>query len=170
MVRSKDFFFKDGGYHICVQGHNVFHVALAQETDVSNFAFQVEMTILKGAGGGMILRAGQRDPYGVKKYDSHGYRFAFGSYGFDCWYGGTILLPTSKAVIAELNHSYLLTTIARGNNLSFYVDKKYLTTITDSRASSGAIGLMAVNFTDHDQAHVMYRHAQIWNLANDNQW
>lgn len=166
---SQAIFFEKGAYHICVQGHNCYHTGWAQETDLSNFVFQVKMTILEGCGGGMTLRGRENESGGAEKYDPMGYRFSFSRYGINCVYGETTLLSQSR-LVAELNRSYLLTTIARGNSLSFYIDKQYIATVTDSRASSGRIGLMSWNAAEQDQAHVIYRNAQIWDLTNNNQW
>jgi TIR domain len=155
--RSRYFFFEPGAYHLSLQGHNCYRVDLAQETDFSNFAFQVEMTILKGSGGGLIFRAGQAEP--------NGYRFFVGREYFDCVYGNTTL-ARSVTFKAELNRIYLLTAIARSNSILLYVNKKCIATIVDRSASSGSVGLMVVNFTEHTQALVMYHNAQVWNLTD----
>ncbi|MBO0790545.1 MAG: toll/interleukin-1 receptor domain-containing protein [Ktedonobacteraceae bacterium] len=153
--------FEQGAYHLYIREQNVYRCGWAQEIDLGNVAFQAEMTILEGDGGGMVFRAGQNEP--------SGYRFSVSRYGSHCIYGKTVLTQLS-APKADLNHIYLLTVIARNSSLLLYVNKKCIASIVDDSATSGRIGFMAVNHATQDQAHVIFRNAQVWNLANNDPW
>src|SRR5581483_7587352 len=76
--------FTAGAYHVIMQQQGHFVGCFAETTNFSNFAFQVEMTILKGEGGGLLFRAGGTNTFG--------YRFFFGRGNYDLNYGNTSLL------------------------------------------------------------------------------
>lgn len=156
-AEGTDCVFSGGTYHVKSEQQNTFTVCSAQPT-FSNFAFQVQMTILNGDFGGLIFRTSQQDPFG--------YRFAFRSqlvpsYSGDLVYGNQ-LLATFTTAKANLNQTYLLTAIARGNTLSLYIDKKLVMSVSDSNASVGGIGLMAGKFDN--TADVAFSNAQVWQL------
>jgi hypothetical protein len=159
-------FFEAEAYHFSIREHNRFYVHIAQETDLSNFAFQVEMTLLEGSGGGIVFRAGWEEPYDSTHF---GYRFTLTQDFFNCVYGNAILTQ-SDTFKTHLNRPYLVTVIARGSGILLYINKKCVATITDSCATSGRIGLTVVNFTEWDRAHVTFRNAKIWNLTSTHPW
>ena len=143
--------FTGGAYHVSINQKNTFLVCYAQPT-FSNFAFQEQMTILKGDYGGIVFR--------TNKDNAFGYRFAFGLGICNFHYGDKQL--AESAIRANLNQAYLLTAIARGSSISLYVDKQWVATVEDNSASSGGIGLMAGDFAN--TADVAFRHVQVWNL------
>src|SRR6266487_317278 len=144
--------FTGGAYHVKIGQKDTFLVCSARPT-LANFAYQVQMTILKGDGGGITFRTGGANPFG--------YRFFLSLDYFDLNYGDKNL-ASSAAIKANLNQTYLLTAIVRGGTISLYVDKQWVTTVEDNAASSGGIGLMAVDF--NNEADVAFRNAQVWNL------
>jgi serine/threonine protein kinase len=144
--------FSGGAYHVTIEQQNTFLVCYAHPP-FSNFAFQVQMTLLKGDGGGIVFRTGGENAFG--------YRFFLGTGYFDLNYGNKNL-ASSASIKANLYQTYLLTAIARGGTISLYLDKRWVITVEDSTASSGGIGLMAVDFSN--AADVVFRNAQVWNL------
>lgn len=143
--------FIGGAYHAGINQKNTFLVCYAQPT-FSNFAFQAQMTILKGDYGGIVFR--------TNKDNAFGYRFAFGLGICNFDYGDKELVKS--AIRANLNQAYLLTAIARGSSISLYIDKQWVATVEDNSASSGGIGFMAGDFAN--AADVAFRHVQVWNL------
>jgi TIR domain len=145
-------FFEGGAYHVKCLADNSYTANLSPTIDLSDFAFQVEMTILSGQeGGGPVFRAGgPPHPYG--------YRFFLGRYGFNLIYGSNNIAQ-SAPIKAKLNQTYLLTVVAIRDNLFVYRDKQCLASVKDSTARSGTIGLLAF------YAHVMFRNAQAWDLT-----
>ena len=49
--------FTGGSYHSIIPLDGTFHSCLASSLDFSNFAFEVQMTILSGNTGGIVFRA-----------------------------------------------------------------------------------------------------------------
>jgi hypothetical protein len=68
----------------------------------------------------------------------------------------------SPAIKTGLNQPNLLTVIARGSNISLYVNRRYIASVTDNNRSSGLIGVFAQN--DGNLTDVAFSHAQVWNL------
>lgn len=145
--------FTGGVYHVGINQKNTFLVCYSQPT-FSNFAFQAQMTILKGDYGGIAFRTNKQDPFG--------YRFAVGVGGWCNLVYGNKELAKCAAIKVSLNQPYLLTAIARGSSISLYIDKQWVTTVEDSSASSGNVGLTAGDFSN--EADVAFRNVQVWNL------
>jgi transcriptional regulator with XRE-family HTH domain len=141
-------------YHVNTLRQGVFTPCFAEATNFRNFVFQVQMTLLKGDGGGLLSRAGETDPYGC--------RFFLGRNAFDVRDGSKQL--TEGRTPTLLNQPYLLTVVAQGGTLTFYRDRQWIATVTNNTAcpNAGTIGLMAVDFTN--QAEVVYRDAEVWTL------
>ncbi len=149
---SGSFFFEGGAYHVRSLANDRYIANLSRTINLSDFAFQVEMTILSGEeGGGPVFRAGgQPHPYG--------YRFFLGRHCFNLNYSANNLAYLA-AIKAKLNQTYLLTVVAVRDNIFTYLDKQCVASVKDGTARSGTIGLMAF------YAHVMFRNAQAWDLA-----
>ncbi len=143
---------KDTGHlGYCTSGRGIF----------SNFAFQVEMQILSGAGGGVTFRgdtlAGDLyyfhvypdGTYFIHAEQNHQWSTALG--------GGTA--STFSSGFGEKN---TLTVIAQGSQIDFYMNQRFLTKIQDSTFASGYLGVESSDSTA--PAEVVYTNAQIWRL------
>jgi eukaryotic-like serine/threonine-protein kinase len=58
--------------------------------------------------------------------------------------------------------AYLLTVVAKGNDIYLYRDKRCVAQIQDDTAASGKIGLMAISYRRY--THVQFRNVQVWDL------
>ena len=154
--------FTNGAYHLSMSGNTFITQCFSKAGSLSDFAFQVRMTITQGSLGGLVFR--------VDDTQSNYYFFFVRSDGF---YG--LLLHTStnqvkllnygpsSAINAGLNQQNLLTVIARGSSIYLYVNKQYIATANDPTFRSGGIGLFAsreVNPT----GDVAFSNAQVWKL------
>jgi hypothetical protein len=132
----------------------------AQASNFSNFAFQVQMTILKGDGGGLVFRA-----------DAANAKF----YLFRITHDGlltllvtsdsktnTPLVDDTSAAIKKGAQTNLVTVIARDSNIYLYVNKQYVDSVSDSTYSAGKIGLFA---DDTDAAtDIAFNNVNVWQL------
>jgi hypothetical protein len=155
--------FTGGSYHTLEPSSNTFYACFAGKTRFSNLTFQVQMTILKGDAGGILFRA-----------DSSKFKFYYfrisqdGSYqlylSVDTTGNNDKILasgPTS-AIKTGLNQPNLLTVVANGQKLYLYVNKQFITSISDSNYTSGEIGVIADN--DTHPTETAFSNAQVWNL------
>jgi serine/threonine protein kinase len=147
--------FSKGAYHITDPTTGTFMACMAQKTDFSNFAFEVEMTIIKGDGGGLIFRDN----------DDKAYRFRIspdGSYDLAGLESGKPLDGTSVAIHTGENQMNRLTVIAQGTTIYLYANKQFIGKINDGNSSKGRIGFFALNFGN--PAEVMFSNAKLWQL------
>src|SRR6266480_1617537 len=119
LVQNEICTFTGGAYH--VRSMN-YEDCLSQGSNFRNFAFQVQMTILKGDAGGIIFRTS--------------YLFYFSTVG-----GYTVSFPLvsgkTQSFKSGLNQSNLITVVAHGSNFYLYVNKQYVTQFRDSIYSAG---------------------------------
>jgi serine/threonine protein kinase len=147
--------FSNGAYHATSKQAGTFAVCTAQATNFANFTYQVQMTILSGTtndGGGLIFRSS----------NGSAYRLHVGINGtFDLVdQVKTLVSGSNPAIKTGLNQTNLLKVVARGPNITLYVNKQPIANVQDSLSSSGAIGVMAVDFTD--PTDVAFTNAQVW--------
>jgi len=135
---------------------------LAPAVSVSNFAFQAQMTIIKGNAGGLIFRLN----FAASSLNSYLFLIDhLGGYRLVALQNNNTVMQlangVSSAVNVGLNQSNLLTVIARGHNFFLYVNKQYISSAGDNTFSSGVVGVFAsgANATD-----VVFSNVQVWKL------
>jgi serine/threonine protein kinase len=147
--------FSNGAYHATITQTGSFAICTAQATNFANFTYQVQMTILSGStadGGGLIFRSN----------NSSAYRFHVGINGtFDLVDQiKTLAAGSSPAIKQGTGQTNVLTVVARGSSITLYVNKQPIAHVNDSLSSSGAIGMLAVDFTN--PTDVAFSNAQVW--------
>ncbi|MGH2479419.1 MAG: hypothetical protein ACRDHW_07175, partial [Ktedonobacteraceae bacterium] len=119
----------------------------------------VDMKILSGDGGGLILRgnttAGNLYYFHVLPDGSYHIYVEKNHQLTTLLGGGTISSFTT-------NQRNTLTTIAQGNQLYFYANEKLLTMLKDSTYTNGYMGVLSACSTA--AADVVYTNAKIWRL------
>lgn len=154
-------FFAGGSYHSSMPQKGFYLTCMAESSNVHNFAFQVQMTTLKGDGGGLVFRSSNSN--------FHAYRFRVGHDGLyalvatlDGQHSSVLKSGASSAINTNPNAPNLLTVIARGSNMYLYINKQYITNVSDGTYSSGQIGMFAEDATNPTE--VAFSHAEVWNL------
>ncbi|HCP75134.1 MAG TPA: hypothetical protein DIU08_10885, partial [Ktedonobacter sp.] len=153
--------FTGGAYHASIDQKGFYFACAAQNTNFSNFAYQVQMTITKGDAGGVFFRGnrsaskfyllsfardGTYDLF-VSKDQNHSTDLSFGN---------------SSAIKQSLGQANLITVILRGNTIYFYVNKQYAGSVNDSTYKSGQIGVFVDAHTT--ATDVAFTNAQVWKL------
>jgi hypothetical protein len=146
--------FTTAGYQVNMPLHNYFASCMAQSLSYKNFAVQVAMKITSGAtndGGGVIFRDNGKGSY----------RFRVNLDGtWDC--APLNISGSSPAIKKGLNQTNILTIVAQGSDLYFFINQKYITHITDSSFGAGRLGLMAVNW--NGATNVSFNNIKVWQL------
>lgn len=155
--------FTNSAYATTVQAKGFFLPCLAKGIKISNFVYQVDMNILQGDAGGLIVRADQKN--------TRSYIFVVGqdsSYSL-YYYAGNAQKAAqpltdgySDLIKTGYNHKNTLGVLASGTSLDFYINQKYVASIADATMTSGHIGVLANNYKNTTE--VIYSHAQIWKL------
>jgi hypothetical protein len=152
--------FIGGAYHVTEPQLYSFYPCFANATSFTNFAFQAQVTILKGDIGGLVFLADRAHAnYCMFYLDKDG------KYQFFCYINGsgTLGLNTVNTPVGYKSpQANLLTVIVRSNYISLYVNKQYVGGIKENFLSSGEIGVLAQdNGMPTDAA---FSNVQVWNL------
>jgi serine/threonine protein kinase len=157
--------FTGGAYHVnailldstndCLAGPNF-----------SDFAYQVQMTIVKGDGGGIIFRE--------DKARGNAYYFAIGQqsgvWGYKLWKFSNcnsnncnvseLRSGSSAAIKTALNQSNLVTIVASGSTIDLYVNSQKIDSVSDSSYSQGQVGVAATDLKSPTE--VVFSDAKVW--------
>lgn len=152
---------KSDGLHVHTKHTGHFGYCTSGRGEFSNFAFQVEMKILSGAGGGVTFRTNTQagDLYYFHVHPDGTY-FIYLEQNSESSTGlGRGTVSSFSSGFGQMN---TLTVIAHGSQIYLYVNQKFLTKIQDSTYASGYIGVAASDSSA--PAEVVYTNAQIWIL------
>lgn len=152
--------FTANAFHASVFTSHTYVPCFAQGTSFSNFAFQVQMTILKGDGGGLIFRANDASSKLYMLRISHAGVFSIFVYQNDTT--STPILEDTSSAIKTGHQSNLVTVIARKNTISVYINKQFAGTVNDATYSSGEVGVFASDSTAGTE--VAFSDANVWAL------
>ncbi len=164
--------FTGGAYHVRfspgprTSASTGFICPALDSADFRNFAFEVQMTIIKGDAGAIYFRA-PHDTTG-------GYEFIVGQngiYQLQRWKSLTpqiLVGPTFSSVMHRgLGQTNLIAVVAEGSTMRLYVNRQQIDSVTDSTYSHGYIALAAetyISLTDYHPTEVVYRNAKLWVL------
>jgi hypothetical protein len=155
--------FTGGSYHASMPQAGFFASCYAQNSNFSNFAFQVQMTILKGDRGGIIFRSDSAaTKFYLLRFDQNG------TYNFFVYSGNSgsnaknLLEGSAPSFHTGAKQANQIAVVARGSNIYLYVNQQYLTSLSDSTYSSGSIAVFAEDHTNSTE--VAFSNAQVWNL------
>jgi len=153
--------FSGGAYHASLDSKGFYFPCFANNTNFSNFAMQMQMTIVSGDAGGLIFRANGASKAYAWQIDTGGNYDLFVSrsstQNTDLLNGSA---PSFKQHTGQTN---LLTVIARGGSIYLYINKQYVGNVTDSTYSSGQIGVLVNDHTN--PTDVAFSNLQVWRLS-----
>ena len=160
--------FTDSGYEVRAGNVNKNQTCLADKTNFSDFALQIEMTLKTGIVGGIWFRNQYLLELAGNPY-SYGY---FNLYAFTQNIYLTSLLPRCDPTqtgcpIGENfapQQTITITVVARGNSIELYFDTYRMRTITNGVSSTGSIGVFAQkeNGQQDAQTDVLFANMRIW--------
>lgn len=157
--------FINGGYHALVLQTDPVS-CLAQGTDFSDFAFQVQMTIERGGEGGLLFRS---DSISSTNYpnSTNYYLFTINTGGYyELAYKGDVLVTllggNNAAIKTGTGQSNQLTVIAQGDLFSLYVNGTFIGSTKDSHRASGMVGVFA-QYT-LGETEIAFQNARAWGL------
>src|SRR6266702_2040372 len=157
--------FTGGTYHVNAILLDSTNDCLASP-NFSDFAYQVQMTIVKGDGGGIIFREDNAR--------GNAYYFAIGQqsgvWGYKLWKFSNcnsnncnvseLRSGSSAAIKTALNQSNLVTVVASGSTIDLYVNNQKIDSYSDSSYSQGQIGVAATDMKSPTE--VVFSDAKVW--------
>ncbi len=154
--------FTDGAYHVSQQDKGYF-MDCDTEGVFSNFAFEVQLTIVKGDCGGMVFR---------DDYNGHFYNFLVcqdGTYKVSKYVSNkgseteTLRSGNGPAINAGLGRQNKIAVVASGSTMTFYVNGQKTDQAQDYSYTSGHLELVADPRFDNP-TDVAYANARVWTL------
>ncbi|GCE22297.1 hypothetical protein KDK_60970 [Dictyobacter kobayashii] len=168
---SDDCSFKAGVFHVANKGAAACNTVY---TELNNFAYQAEMTILQGTNGGLIFRneffPTMNDGLYYFNVTTQG---AFSLSVRSISHSGkqlsssglnTLLKGQSAAIKKGLNQTNLLTVIALGSTIYLYINKQFVGSIKDSTTLTGTIGMFSQGENSSQTLDVTFKNLQVWIL------
>lgn len=152
--------FASDGYHASETTTNTYYTCPALTNSYSNFTYQVTMNMAQGDVGGITFRG---DDANTKFYS-----FIFSQTGEYVLFLYTQqgakpqTLQDSTATSFKSHQANDLGVVARGNQISLYVNDQKLITISDSTYSSGQIGTIVYDLSGPSEA--VFSNAKVWQL------
>ncbi len=153
--------FNGGAYHVSDTTVNYFVYCVAENTNFSNFAYQVTMTIDKGDCGGIVFR--------VDLNTNSFYHFVVCNNGLMLLSAysnnnGTVLIhaKVSSAVQTGLNVQNTVGVVAQGSSINLFINNQNVGSVTDSTQATGSIGVIAEAVNNASDA--AYNNAKVWQL------
>jgi tetratricopeptide (TPR) repeat protein len=153
--------FRGGAYHVSeTQKTYVYPCTAGNVAPPSNFAYQVQMTIVSGDEGCTIFRYtsannGQYYAFCINQ-DGH-YKFMTVNNIYTVQQSGF-----SSAITPGLKKINSVVVIAQGAKLDLYVNRQFVVTVTDTTFSYGVIGVGVLD--DSHSTEVAFRNVQVWTL------
>jgi len=154
--------FSEGAYRVSTTISSGGHWCDASP-DFSNFAFEVQMTIIKGDAGGITFRAGNALNTRYKFYVAYK-----GNCGLYVAQGTsntrTLVQPAlSLAVHQGLGKTNTIAVVAQGNTITLHVNHQQIASVTDSTSRHGLIGLVVSSYAPGGYpTEVAYSNARVW--------
>jgi hypothetical protein len=159
-------FFANGSYHTVSDQANYYYTCGAGRTSLTNFTFQVQMTIRQGgdsAEGGLIFRGIENNSqYYILFIDTQGnfsLDIAVNSKGAN---DRTLQQGLLTNFLTGLNQVNTLGIVAMGSQISLYVNQKKEFQVSDSTYPTGQIGFLASYGTS--KTDVIYNNVRAWQL------
>lgn len=131
-------------------------------TTFNDFAYQVQMTIVKGDGGDILIRDDTKGN-GYYFFISQDGKYGFGIYN-NCNSNNCKLMAlrngSNTAIHTGLNQTNLVAVVARGSTIDLYVNNQKIDSISDSTYSQGQIGVAASDV--NSPTEVVFSNAKVW--------
>lgn len=152
--------FANGAYHVHVQQQKLLYCT-SKGTYFSNFAYQINMSIIQGNQAGIIFREDRFSYYSF--YISSNSSYAVDVFtDLDPNNSGTLLSGSSDAIHKGLGATNVLAVVTNANNITIYVNDQKVTSIVNSIYSQGQVGIIA--YYNGSATEALFRDAKVWTL------
>ena len=155
--------FKNGSFYVSEQHLNYFINCEPLGSGFINMAFQVQMTLIAGDASGLTFRTSPGTD-GANGYFL--FLYSDGTYAILSKTNRqftTLARNRSSAIKAGLNQTNLLTIVAKGSDIYLFINKQFVTTVSDGTYSEGHVGL-CVETEITSPTTATFNNAQVWDL------
>ena len=141
---------------------NYANFCYATATNFSNFAFEMQMKIIKGDCGAILFRVNSANKSFYYFVICQNGLYAVGTLNGSAWHDLINFQPGS-AINQGLGQTNLVAVVARGSSLDLYVNHQKINSISDGTYSQGQIGACASGHYG-DPTEVLFSNAKVWIL------
>ena len=135
---------------------NTLEVCIAHNADFKSVAFEVQMTLLGGTEGGILLYAGGPTTYYFRISKDGNYAL-LACTGTETSCNRTLTSGFSSWITSGRGQSNLLAVVAKGDGIQLYVNNQRIDDINDATSLHGQIGVVADTYSE-----VVFRNAKVW--------
>ncbi len=155
--------FKATAFHVTASIYNRFTSCIAEKSNYSNFVYEVQMTIIKGDCGGIILRSNGPMLYLFRICQNGTYVFIrYERETQDHTLNPILMSGPTLLIHPGLNQNNLIAIAAKGSIFDLYINRQYLMSVSDTRYKHGRIGLTAKD--EMNPTEVVFSNAKVWTL------
>lgn len=133
----------------------------AHATNFGNFAFEAQVSIVKGDEAGLIFRANDASSQFYVFRISRDSNYAL-YLSKDAKNSVPIAEDSSPAIKTSQGQLNILTVIAQNSNIYMYINKQFAGSVNDGTYASGEIGVFAGDKTEATE--VAFSNIRVWNL------
>jgi serine/threonine protein kinase len=155
--------FTGGAYHVNVGGGS-WRYCESSSPMFSDFAYQVQVTIVKGDIGGISFRTDNTNAnsyfFGIGQNGDYVLRTSNNCPSNTCNVS-ELRRGTSTVIKTGLNQSNLVAVVASGRTIDLYVNHQKIDRVIDSTYSQGQIGVAASD-ENSSSTEVVFRDAKVW--------
>ena len=158
--------FANGTYHAFEKNSGYVHLCMANTPTFSDFTYEVQMAIKQGgngAQGGILFRANTAsDKFYILYLDTKG------NYDLDIQVNNngnnnrTLKQGTISNYATGFFQVHTVAVVARGPQISLYVDNQLVAQVSDATYSGGQIGVLSSYGASLTE--VVYNNAKVWQL------
>ncbi len=153
--------FKQNSYDVHIGTQQPYTECLEADSNYTNFLYQIHMKFVSNTWGGIIFRASAAFTSYIFSISPNGF-YSFGgslSYG----HSATLAYGRSAAIHTGLNQDNTIAIIARGYNISLFVNGQFVDSVQDGTFTQGAIGVYAGTLIG-TPADVTFSNVSVWTL------
>jgi len=161
-ANSECIFTSNSTYEAIDNQNGYFQPCIAEATNFSNMAYQVQMTNDAGGQGGIVFCANSaRQSFYLFRIG------ADGSYFLDRYTSSaqakTLINGYSAAIMTGLSQANTLAVIVYNGTIYLYANQSFITSVNDKTLTSGQIGVAAIDTRLPSQEE--FSNAEVWKIS-----
>ena len=151
--------FTGGAYHVTQPAQGYFHSCTADNTNYTNFAFEVQMITISGDYAGIIFCKEDTNSYYLFYIKTDGSYFLYRN--VDANIADAIQLASGPTSI-NLSQMNTIAVVVNQGTIQLFANRQLITTVSDATYTRGAIAVLTGN--DTRSAETIFTNARVWQL------
>lgn len=158
-VRNASCAFTGGAYQVTQPAQGYFHSCTADNTNYTNFAFEVQMITISGDYAGIIFCKEDTNSYYLFYIKTDGSYFLYRN--VDANIADAVKLSSGSTSI-NLSQTNTIAVVVNQGTIQLYANRQLITSVFDAVYTHGAIAVLTGN--DTQSAETIFSNAKVWQL------